>query len=71
MARKKIVPRNDKNITLLSYFKCMKNINTRLPLMDAISKAIQTLSQPRSMTEMPTVIPVKASRAARTTNRNL
>jgi hypothetical protein len=66
IARKKIVPKKDNTKTLFSYFKCMKNIKTRLPFMDAIHRAIHTLNWPRSTNDIPTVIQVKSNNPAST-----
>jgi hypothetical protein len=71
MAKKKIVPRNEMTMTRPSYFKCIKNINTRLPFMEAITKATQTFNHPKSTMEAATVTLVNIKRAVSTRPKNL
>jgi len=66
MPRKKMVPRKEKTNTLPSYFMCIKKSRTKLALMDAMIRAIQTFRLPRSTKDAPTVIPVKTSNTRRT-----
>lgn len=66
IAKQKIVPMTDMRTSLDSYFKCMKNMRTRLDLREAIKIAIQMLRIPRSILETMTVIDVSPIKAAST-----